>query len=173
MERRCRVYLLLLVTASLCEFQPASAEEAKAPPNKVYAEWLIRPQPAKGTEYKQLIEQKGLPLFREAGGRMVGWWNTLIGNLYEHVTIWEYDDMAAFQKAAEYLGKNDRFAKFVALRDPLLAGEESRFLKLAAFAEKPHLQESAPYVIHEIHRVPIPRLDGYLKFMEKEGLGLL
>ena len=29
---------------------------------------------------------------------MVGWWTTLIGNLYEHVTIWEYDDMAAFRK---------------------------------------------------------------------------
>ena len=52
-----------------------------------------------GVTRDQLIEQKGLPLFRAAGGRMVGWWNTLIGDLYEHVTIWEYDDMAAFQKA--------------------------------------------------------------------------
>ena len=51
--------------------------------NKVYGEWLIRVKPDKGVEYNQLIEQQGLPLFREAGGRMVGWWNTLVGDLYD------------------------------------------------------------------------------------------
>ncbi len=61
---------------------------------------------------------------------MVGWWNTLVGDLYEHVTIWEYDDMAAFEKAIPFLSKNPDFARFVAMRDPLLAGEESRFLRL-------------------------------------------
>src|SRR5262245_59102251 len=153
----------------------ASFAEDKKPGHagKVYGEWLIRPKPDKGPEYNRLIEQKGLPLFREAGGRMVGWWNTLIGNLYEHVTIWEYDDMAAFQKAVEHLGKSDAFKEFVGLRDPLLAGEDSRFLKLAPFAEPPALAESAPYVVHEIHRVPMPRMQAYLKFMENDGLALL
>ena len=51
---------------------------------------------------------------------MVGWWNTLIGDLYEHVTIWEYDDMAAFERAIGFLSKNPAFARFVAARDPLL-----------------------------------------------------
>jgi|GEM_PF-340892 len=173
MQYRSRVYLPLLMTLAFWTIGSASADEVRARPNKIYGEWLIRPQPAKGTEYRQLIAQKGLPLFREAGGRMVGWWNTLVGNLYEQVTIWEYDDMAAFQKAVEFLGKNERFARFVAERDALLAGEQNRFLKLAAFAEKPQLQESASFVIHEIHRVPMPRLDAYLKFMENEGLALL
>jgi type 1 glutamine amidotransferase len=144
-----------------------------APANRVYGEWVIRPRPDKGDEYKRLIEQKGLALFREGGGRMVGWWTTLIGNLYEHVTVWEYDDMAAYQKAVERLGKDQRFAQFAAARDPLLTGEESRFLKLAPFAEPPRLGEPAPYVVHEVHRVPLRRLDAYLKFMEKDGLGLL
>ena len=87
-------------------------------------------------------EQSGLfdyilPLFRAAGGRMVGWWKTLIGDLYEQVTIWEYDDMAAFEKAIGFLGPNPQFAEFVALRDPLLAGEENRFLRPAAHAVAP------------------------------------
>jgi type 1 glutamine amidotransferase len=166
--------VILVLTGSLCQSGLLRAEDKNPPvPTKVYGEWLIRPRPDKGTEYRQLIEQKGLPLFREAGGRMVGWWNTLVGNLYEHVTVWEYDDMAAFQKAVEFLGKNDKFAKFVALRDPLLTGENNRFLKLAPFAEQPKLPESAPYIIHEIHRVPLRNQAKYLKFMEKEGLGLL
>jgi hypothetical protein len=164
---------LVAVCAALPGFGLARAAEGPAPANKVYGEWLIRPRPDKGAEYRRLIEQQGLPLFREGGGRMVGWWTTLIGNLYEHVTIWEYDDMAAYQKAVERLGKDERFARFAAARDPLLTGEESRFLKPAAFAERPRLAEPAPYVIHEVHRVPLGRLNAYLKFMEKDGLPLL
>lgn len=170
-----RILTLVAVTiVALASATSSQADEQKpGRAGKVYGEWLIRPKPDKGPEYNRLIEQKGLPLFREAGGRMVGWWNTLIGNLYEHVTIWEYDDMAAFQKAVEHLGKSAAFKKFVGLRDPLLAGEDSRFLKLAPFAEPPALAEPAPYVIHEIHRVPLPRMEAYLKFMEKDGLRLL
>ena len=121
---------------------------------RVYGEWRIRVKPDKGPDYNRLIEQSGLPLFREAGGRLVGWWNTLIGDLYEHVTIWEYDDMAAFERAIGFLSKNPAFARFVAARDPLLAGEESRFLRLAPGAAAPSLPEPAPFVVHEIHRVP-------------------
>ena len=151
----------------------ATTQSGPRKTGKVYGEWRIRVRPDKGDEYNELIEQKGLPLFREAGGRVVGWGNTLIGDLYEHVTIWEYDDMAAFEKAIQHLGKDERFAEFVKLRDPLLTGEESRFLKLTGGGLPPALPERANYYIHEIHRVPLDRMEAYLSFMEKEGLGLL
>ena len=67
---------------------------------------------------------------------MLGWWKTLVGDLYEHVTIWEYDDMAAFERAGQFLSRNPAFARFVVSRDPLLAGEESRFLRLAPGGER-------------------------------------
>ena len=141
--------------------------------DRVYGEWRIRIKPDQGPAYGKLIEQAGLPLFREAGGRMVGWWTTLVGDLYEQVTIWEYDDMAAFERAIQILSKNPAFARFVAARDPLLAGEESRFLRPAAGALGPSLPEPAPFVIHEIHRVPLECRDAYLMYMKQEGLGLL
>jgi type 1 glutamine amidotransferase len=150
---------------------PAPAPAGGA--NRVYGEWRIRVKPDKGPDYNRLIEQSGLPLFREAGGRLVGWWNTLIGDLYEHVTIWEYDDMAAFERAIGFLSKNPAFARFVAARDPLLAGEESRFLRLAPGATEPALPEPAPFVVHEIHRVPVARKEAYLAYMTKQGLGVL
>ena len=83
---------------------------------KVYGEWKILVKCDKGPEYESLIKSEGLSLFRQAGGRMVGWWKTLVGNLYEHVTIWEYDDMAAFERAIGILGSEPKFAKFVAKR---------------------------------------------------------
>jgi type 1 glutamine amidotransferase len=149
--------------------QPAPHDDA----TRVYGEWRIHVRPDQGPAYNRLIEQSGLPLFREAGGRMVGWWTTLIGDLYEHVTIWEYDDMAAFERAIQFLSKNPAFARFVAARDPLLSGEQSRFLRLVKGAARPALPDPAPFVIHEIHRVPIARRDAYLAFMTLKGLDLI
>src|SRR6266576_5297797 len=95
-------YCLRLAAILACLAVTRATARAADPPDslgKVYGEWRIAVKPDKGSEYDKLIETQGLPLFREAGGRMVGWWKTLVGNLYEHVTIWEYDDMAAFEKA--------------------------------------------------------------------------
>lgn len=147
---------------------PARGLEKKAGAGKVYGEWSIAIKPDKGTEYNRLIEREGLPLFREAGGRMVGWWTTMIGDLYEQVTIWEYDDLAAYEKAGQILGKDDRFARFAAQRDPLLAGERSRFLKLAEGAIEPTLPERAKVVVHEVHHVPFDRTGAYLAVMRDQ-----
>jgi hypothetical protein len=154
--------------------EPSQPKSAAAQQSRyVYGEWRIQIRPDKLKEYAQLIETKGLPLFREAGGRMVGWWTTMVGDLYEHITIWEYDDMAAFEQAGQKLGADKRFAEFVSLRDPLLDGETNCFLRLTDFADKPALPEQSKIVIHEVHRVPLARRDAYLKYMQSEGLALL
>ena len=105
----------------------------------MYGEWRIRVRPDQGPAYEKLIAETGLQLFREAGGRMVGWWKTLIGDLYEHLTIWEYDDLAAFEQAVGVLSRNPAFEQFVTARDRLLTGEESRFLRLVPGAARPFL----------------------------------
>lgn len=169
-SRTAFVFVVLLV------FNTTDTRAADPPVEslgKVYGEWRIAVKPDKGTEYDKLIETEGLPLFREAGGRMVGWWKTLIGNLYEHVTIWEYDTMAAFEKAVGFLGGDKRFAAFVAKRDPLLSGEENRFLALAEDAVHPALPESAKFVVHEVHRVPLKKQDQYLEWLTTDGIKLL
>jgi type 1 glutamine amidotransferase len=167
-----------LVSALVAIVLTARGDDRRDPPDqapvaktsRVYGEWRIRVRTDQGTAYDRLIEQSGLPLFREAGGRMVGWWKTLVGDLYEHVTLWEYDDMAAFERAIVFLSKNPAFTRFVEARDPLLAGEVSRFLRLVPGAVSPQLSEPAPFVVHEIHRVPLARKDAYLAYMTEQGL---
>jgi hypothetical protein len=146
--------------------QPAKDEEPAGA--TIYGEWSIAIRPDKVADYNRLIEREGLPLFRKAGGRMVGWWTTLIGDLYEQVTIWEYDGLPAYEKAGAILGKDRDFARFVDQRDPLLAGERSRFLKLAEGGIKPALPESGQVVVHEVHRVPLGRMAEYLTFVRRE-----
>lgn len=150
---------------------PGAAERAgqlAAP--RAYGEWRIQIKPDQLDEYAALIESKGLPLFRGAGGRMVGWWRTFVGDLYEHVTIWEYDDLAAFEQAAGKLGADKRFAELANLRDPLLAGEQNRFLHLADFGTRPAFPEQSKIVVHEVHRVTDSERDAYLLFMQNKGL---
>ncbi len=152
---------------------PAEPKAGGASGSRVYGEWRIRVRPDQGPAYNRLIEQSGLPLFRGAGGRMVGWWNTLVGDLYEQVTLWEYDDMAAFERAIQTLSKDPAFARFVAARDPLLAGEESRFLRLAP---APYLQSCPISTRSSCTRStasPCVRRDDYLAYMTGQGLGLL
>ena len=144
------------------------AGPASAPvPTKVYGEWHIRIKPDRGAEYAQLIQEKGLPLFKEAGGRMVGWWTTMVGDLYEHVTIWEYDSMTAFEKAGSILSKDDRFRQFVVKRDPLLNGEDNRFERLVNFSRIPTLPETAKVVVHEVHHVSLAGREIYLQQVEE------
>ena len=97
----------------------------------------------------------------------------MIGDIYEHVTIWEYDDMAAFERAIQFLSKNPAFARFVAARDPLWPARRAGSCGLAAGAADPSLPEPAPFVVHEIHRVPLARKDAYLAYMTGTGLGIL
>ena len=169
MKSRLLTAMLVLSLAATVRADEKATPEKDAASDKVYGEWLIRVKPDQVAAYNELIERQGLPLFRAAGGRMVGWWTTLVGDLYEQVTIWEYDNMAAFDKAVASLGKNERFAVFAKLRDPLLAGEESRFLRLADGAPPPRLPEPAATMVHERHRVPLERAAGYLSFMNTSG----
>jgi type 1 glutamine amidotransferase len=167
------ILVLLPLLAGDDRAQVCAADEPANSLGRVYGEWRIGVKPDKRPEYDKLIETEGLTLFRQAGGRMVGWWKTLVGNLYEHVTIWEYDDMAAFEKAVGFLGGEKKFADFAAKRDPLLAGEESRFLHLAEGAIAPQLPEPAKFVIHEVHRVPLSRQAAYLAWLKAEGFPAL
>src|SRR5262245_23568191 len=165
MSLSCRTPCFLLAMAVL--LPTSRGDDRQAPPkpaprgeaSRVYGEWRIRVRPDQGPAYNRLIERSGLPLFRAAGGRMVGWWNTLIGDLYEHVTIWEYDNLASFERAIQFLSKDPAFARFVAARDPLLAGEESRFLRLAPGGARPPLPAPAPFLVAATPRLPLARRD--------------
>ena len=77
------------------------------------------------------------------------------------------------KKAVGFLGSEKKFADFVAKRDPLLSGEENRFLQLADGAVAPALPEPAKFVIHEVHRVPLSQQAAYLEWLKAEGLPAL
>ena len=168
------VALTTLDSAARGQAPPPPAQESA---RRVYGEWRIRIKPDKGPEYEKLIEQSGLPLFREAGGRMVGWWKTLIGDLYEHVTIWEYDDMAAFAKRPSDTPIQKQTVRQVR-RGPRPRSWPVRKTGSSGSSPEPSLSklpEPAPFQSStEIpSHVPLASRAFYLEFMTQQGLKLL
>jgi len=140
---------------------------------KVYGEGRIRVRPDQLVTYNQLVEDKGLPIFLDSGGRMVGWWQTIVGDVNEQMTLWEFGGMAGFGEAIDYLTSDQRFEEFVTLRDPLLVGEENRFWQLTGNATPPHIPTTSRFVVVETHVIPLHRQWAYLNWMETRGLALL
>ena len=153
----------ILAIALIVSFAaPASAQT-------VYGQWQINVKPGMMNEYEQLIIGEGLPLFKQ-NARLVGWWKTLIGDLYQMTTIWEYDSIADFENGVRAAGNDPAFQSFAAKRDKLLDGEVSEFLKLPAFASLTGNPISWEVIIHETHIVKQGHMEPYLEYWNKTAL---
>lgn len=166
------VFGVVFLTIGCAKSDAPGAEEAAAA-KKVYGEWRIRLRPESEADYNKLIEEQGLALYTEAGGRLMGWWHAYAGGPQEQVTIWEFDDIGAYRTAMSALMKNDRYRQFDALWRPLVDVVHNRLLRLPIEAEPATVPERAPFLIYEQHHVPYPRLNLYLDFMFEDGLEIL
>ena len=63
----------LLFSASLFSCAQQEANPKSYRPAKVYGEWRIRVKLDQDEKFSDLVKEDGLPLYRAAGGRMVGW----------------------------------------------------------------------------------------------------
>ena len=171
-----RTVLPSLVAALLvvgCSGSPPPTDAERRAASAVYGEWKIRVRPEHEAEYERLVAEQGLSLYRASGGRMVGWWKTLVGDGFEHLTLWRFDDMGAFEQGLGRLSVNEGFAGFSERRNRFVESEESRFLMLTGAAEQPRLDDPMKVVVHETHRIPLRIIPLYVKFMEEEGLAIL
>lgn len=136
---------------------------------KVYGHWSIKVVPGMEQAYYDLIATEGLPLFK-GNSEMVGWWKTLIGNLYEMITIWEYKDITTFENGIKTSADNKMFQRFARERNTLITGETSEFLQLPEWATPPDKPIKANVIIHETHKVKMGHMEPYLEYLRKEGL---
>ena len=136
---------------------------------KVYGHWSIKIKPGMEQAYEDHISKEGLPLFTQ-NARMVGWWKTMIGDLYEQITIWEYDNIDTFEKGVRASADNIQFQLFARKRNTLITGEESQFLQLGPGVPAPDNPIKWPVIIHETHMVKQGHMPAYLDYWQKTGL---
>jgi hypothetical protein len=64
----------------------------------IYAETSATLVPGKMAEYQALVSKEVLPIWAKLGIKLVGSWHTTVGNTFETVALFAYDDMAQMQK---------------------------------------------------------------------------
>ena len=118
------VFGVVFLTIGCAKSDAPGAEEAAAA-KKVYGEWRIRLRPESEADYNKLIEEQGLALYTEAGGRLMGWWHAYAGGPQEQVTIWEFDEAfvaprGGFADALDYYAQSSAIHRLDAIRVPTL-----------------------------------------------------
>ena len=69
--------------------------------------------PARKPEYRQVIRNVFLPLITKHGAKLIGWWETQLGNRNEFICLLAYDDLVQRMKAFENLQQEEEFGKLI------------------------------------------------------------
>jgi serine kinase of HPr protein (carbohydrate metabolism regulator) len=85
--------------------------------------------PGKMAQYKEVETKELIPVFNKYGIKMVGHWNTIIGNSYETVNLFAYNDMAHYQKSNEARRTDPESQKMAADLGALTVSNNLRLLE--------------------------------------------
>ena len=170
-----RTAWLLLVLAVLVV--DARGDDRPAPPNRrpggdaarVYGEWRIRVKPDQGPALQ--------PAHRTVGAAPVPRGRRPDGRLVEHPDrrpLRACDDLGIRRhgglRAGDPVPVEKPGLRPVRRRARPAAGRRREPVPAAGpGAARPSLPEPAPFVVHEIHRVPLARKDAYLAYMTRAG----
>lgn len=85
--------------------------------------------PGKMAQYKEVETKELIPMFNKYGIKMVGHWNTIIGNSYETVNLMAYNDMMHYQKSNEARRTDPESQKLAADLGALTVSNNLRMLE--------------------------------------------
>jgi hypothetical protein len=78
----------------------------------IYALAIRQLLPGKMAQYKEVETKELIPFFNKSGIKMIGHWNTIIGNSYETVNLYAFNDFAHWQKVREEGRKDAEYQKY-------------------------------------------------------------
>ena len=85
--------------------------------------------PGKMAQYKEVETKELIPLWKKNGIKMIGHWNTIIGNSYETINLYAFNDMAHYQKVREANRTDPESQKLQADLGALTMSSNSRLLE--------------------------------------------
>ncbi len=85
--------------------------------------------PGKMAQYKEVETKELIPLFNKSGVKMIGHWNTVVGNSYETVNLYAFNDMTHYQKVRVAGSKDPEYQKLQADLGALTMSSNSRLLE--------------------------------------------
>ena len=80
-------------------------------------------------QYKEVETKQLIPIFNKYGIKMIGHWNTIIGNSSETVNLFAYNDMAHYQKVREAQKTDPEYQKMSIALSELTTNANLRLLE--------------------------------------------
>lgn len=77
----------------------------------IYVMAIRQLQPGTMAQYREIETKQLVPIFNKYGIKMVGHWNTIVGNSYETVNLFAYNDLAHYQKVREAQRSDPEYQK--------------------------------------------------------------
>jgi hypothetical protein len=84
--------------------------------------------PGKMAQYKEVETKELIPAFKKYNVKMIGHWNTIIGNSYETVNLYAFNDMAQWQKFRDAQRTDPEVQKLASDLGALTVSVNSRLL---------------------------------------------
>jgi hypothetical protein len=95
-------------------------------------------KPGTVDQYMAAVREIGLPIRESHGIRLAGWFYGEVGTLNQVIHIWEYADMADFEKKSDAVRKDPRwFGEYVPRVQPLLVAQRNQIMNGPDFFPRP------------------------------------
>ena len=94
----------------------------------IYLEAPLRVLPGKMNEFMEAFEKEFLPISNKLGRKLVGQWQTIIGEKEEVTNLWVYDDLAHVQRVLDTCAKSPEFAEATNLLRSLISYEATKIM---------------------------------------------
>jgi hypothetical protein len=79
----------------------------------IYEERRYDVSPARKAEFIKLFKDMGIPLISKYGGKIIGVWDTIIGNRNEVVVLLAFDDVLKRMECWDKFKKDEKFVKAI------------------------------------------------------------
>jgi len=103
--------------------------------DKVY--WMITVEIALENlnKYHKLAATELMPMQEKYGYKFIGSWQTIVGNIQEVISIAEFENMDAYNKARQDFLGSDEWKVFIKENPGLLKSIKTRFLRAASYSK--------------------------------------
>ena len=94
----------------------------------VYLHATLQLAPYKSREFGKFLATTLVPLFEKHGAKLIGSWETFLGNQSEITDIWGFDSLAHFEASTLSLLQDPQWASVQETMSPMVISEKTKLL---------------------------------------------
>ena len=100
----------------------------------IYLHITVRTVPGKTGEFHRFWSTRSLPIWEKYGAKHIGSWETSIGESFEIVRLFAFDDLTHFERFNKFLSQDKDGRKLVRELAPYMVSVTQKILRPATYS---------------------------------------